>query len=244
MAKAKTLAALAGLAGLAYAMRNKGKYDEDAGDQKTSSYTKDTKKVEAKDEPRRQITDYIKKAPEAEDANYGNEGRRTSMGVETMTKAAPKAAAAKRAPSDRREMESGMSRGTRPAIAKNPNYSNEGRSSIAPAAKNPDYSNEGRSSTAPTSTPTITPVKTTTGGRVPTLEEAAANRQAAYDKFKSVGSGVADYVRNFETPAERRSREAKEALGMKRGGMVSKASSASSRADGIATKGKTRGKIC
>jgi hypothetical protein len=51
MAKAKDLAALAGLAGLAYAMRNKDKSNEDAGDQKTSSYTKDTKKVEATDEP-------------------------------------------------------------------------------------------------------------------------------------------------------------------------------------------------
>jgi hypothetical protein len=243
MAKAKTLAALAGLAGLAYAMRNKGKYNEDAGDQKTSSYTKDTKKVEAKDEPRRQITDYIKKAPEAEDANYGNEGRRTSMGVaptlKTITKAAPTAKTP--STSDARNLESGMSRGTRPSVAKNPDYSNEGRISAAPTAKNPDYSNEGRNSVTPTSTP----VKTSTGfSRVPTSEQASANRQAAMDKVKSVGSDVADYVRNFETPAERRSREAKEASGMKRGGMVSKVSSASSRADGIATKGKTRGKIC
>jgi len=54
-------------------------------------------------------------------------------------------------------------------------------------------------------------------------------------------------VKNFETPAERRSREAKEASGMKRGGMTKMASggmTASSRGDGIATKGKTRGKIC
>ena len=123
-----------------------------------------------------------------------------------------------------------------------------------------------------------TAVKTTTQGpatsaksaassgssRVPTPEQAAANRQAAYDKLKSVGSSVADYVRNFETPAERRAREAKnpppkstprefneDALStgsaMRRGGMVKKMASggmtASKRADGIASRGKTRCKM-
>jgi hypothetical protein len=87
MARAKDLAGLAALGFLGYKMSQMGKNKDNAGDQKTSSYTGDTKKVEAKDEPRRQITDYMKKAPEAEDANYGNEGRRTSMGVETATKA-------------------------------------------------------------------------------------------------------------------------------------------------------------
>jgi hypothetical protein len=64
---------------------------------------------------------------------------------------------------------------------------------------------------------------------------------------KKVGSGIADYVSNFETPAERRSRLSKQPAGMKRGGTVKMASggmTASRRADGIATKGKTRGKIC
>jgi len=64
---------------------------------------------------------------------------------------------------------------------------------------------------------------------------------------KKVGSGIADYVRNFETPAERRSREAKESSGMKRGGAVKMASggmAASRRGDGIAQRGKTRGKMC
>ena len=43
--------------------------------------------------------------------------------------------------------------------------------------------------------------------------------------------------------ADAKRRAAKE-RGYKSGGMVAKASSASSRADGIASKGKTRGKIC
>ena len=89
--------------------------------------------------------------------------------------------------------------------------------------------------------------------------------------LKKAGSAIADY--KFETPAERRSREAKEpkaatpysrtqterddealtrGSAMKRGGAVKKMasggmtsrSSASSRGDGIASRGKTRGKIC
>jgi hypothetical protein len=84
-------------------------------------------------------------------------------------------------------------------------------------------------------------------GRVPTPEQASANRQAAMDKVKGFGSSVMDSISNFETPAERRSREAKEASGMKKGGSVKKMASggsASKRADGIAQRGKTRGKMC
>lgn len=96
----------------------------------------------------------------------------------------------------------------------------------------------------------VSPTALAPSGRVPTPEQAAANRQAAMDKVKSFGSGVMDSISNFETPAERRSREAKEATGMKRGGSVKKkasggsVTSASKRADGIAQKGKTRGKMC
>jgi hypothetical protein len=272
MAKARDIAALAGLAGLAYANRDKlfgGKktYNEDAGDQKTSSYTGDNKKVSASDD-RMSNEDYIKsrtkKAPEAEDANYGNEGRRTSMGVSSVSKSAPKTAAPAKitSASDARTSETNKTRG-RPAEPKNPNYSNEGRSSTAPS-KNPNYSNEGRSSTAPTVASkvgdvakdvAVTAVKAANPvaaaaykfGTTPTPEQASANRQAAYDKVKSVGSSVANYVKNFETPAERRSREAKEASGKKHGGSIKMASggmTASRRGDGIATKGKTRGRIC
>jgi hypothetical protein len=122
------------------------------------------------------------------------------------------------------------------------------------------------SSTAAVKKAAATPVSKSTNSNVPTSEEAAANRQEAYDKVKSVGSSVVDYVKNFETPAERRAREAKnpspktsstrdyneDALSsgsaMRRGGAVKKMASggmtASRRADGIATKGKTRGKMC
>jgi hypothetical protein len=264
MAKAKTLAALAGLAGLAYAYnknKNKDESKTDTGDE-TERLAKRGDRMSNED----YIKSRMKKAPEAEDANYGNEGRRTSMGVapapKTTTKAAPKLETYTTR-KDPREAEAGMSRGTRPAVAKNPNYSNEGRNSVAPA-KNPNYSNEGRSSTAPTIASKVGNIAKNTAvaavkaanpvataayefGTTPTSEQASANRQAAYDKVKSAGSKVVDYVKNFETPAERRSREAKEASGMKRGGSVNMASggmTASRRGDGIASRGKTRGKIC
>jgi hypothetical protein len=79
-----------------------------------------------------------------------------------------------------------------------------------------------------------------TPGKVPSSEQAAANRAAAVDKVKSVAGSIGDYFSNFKTPAERRSDEAKQSTGMKKGGSVS----ASSRGDGIAQRGKTRGKMC
>jgi len=88
------------------------------------------------------------------------------------------------------------------------------------------------------------PSATKTGSsRVPTSEQAAANRAAAAEKVKGMGSSIADYFSTYETPAERRNKERKEkaAKGYSSGGSVS---SASRRADGIATKGKTRGKMC
>jgi hypothetical protein len=130
-----------------------------------------------------------------------------------------------------------------PARLVNPNpsagstdYSNEGRGS-----KPPDYSNEGRGSKPKVSTD-FTP------GKVPSSEQAAANRAAIGDSIKKGLSSVGDYLRNFKTPAERRSEEAKKSTStMKRGGSVKKMASggmASSRADGIAQRGKTRGKMC
>jgi hypothetical protein len=92
--------------------------------------------------------------------------------------------------------------------------------------------------------------KKTSSSRVPTSEEAAANRKAIVDKISSAGQSVSDYVSNFETPAERSNRERKEkatksnAKGGKikayaKGGTVS----ASKRGDGIAQRGHTKGRI-
>jgi hypothetical protein len=55
-----------------------------------------------------------------------------------------------------------------------------------------------------------------------------------------IGSSISNYFKNFKTPAQRKAQEQKASKGYASGGSVS---SASKRADGIATKGKTRGKM-
>jgi hypothetical protein len=271
MTKAKTLAALAGLAGLAYANRDKLFGGKDKDDKRTDARSPgDEMSVYAAnrgmpdEEPRRKIESYIKKAPEDEKGSAQSDvlkavtaakeapnDKAPNQGV-IPPKSSGKSAAAKQAPSGRREDEAGMGRGTRGADASKAYPSGVmGGARQADTAKNTDYSNEGRSSTAPTIASKVgdvvkTVAKTAYSG-VPTSEQASANRQAAMDRVKGFGKGVVDYVSNFETPAERAARERKEASGMKRGGMTKMASggmTASRRGDGIASRGKTRGKIC
>lgn len=64
-----------------------------------------------------------------------------------------------------------------------------------------------------------------------------------YGAFGSIHKAMSEYKTPAEARSEeRRKREQKELAGMKKGGMVK--SSASKRADGIAQRGKTRGRIC
>jgi hypothetical protein len=218
----------------------------------------------------------MKKAPEAEDANYGNEGRRTSMGVssapKTTTKAAPKLETITTR-KDPREAEAGMTRGTRPSVAKNSDYSNEGRNSIAPSksTSTSGSSEEGMRNYKPRSTPS--------SSTDPRSAESGMSRGTRTTSMAGAGRGFV----NPPVPAPKDPREAEAGMSrgtrtttppfkggqkgydeagnfmggqrgfdeagnpMKKGGMVKMASggmTASRRADGIATKGKTRGKIC
>jgi len=167
---------------------------------------------------------------------------------------------------EKRDLEADMSRGTRaaPKPVSTVSSSEEGMKNYVP--RRTPTATPATSSTPPAPKSTVSssaegmknyvprraPATDFTPGKVPSSAQAAANRQAVMDKAKSVASGVSDYISNFETPAERRSREAKQASGMKRGGavkkmasggMTSKVSSASKRADGIASRGKTRCKM-
>jgi hypothetical protein len=97
-------------------------------------------------------------------------------------------------------------------------------------------------------------------GKTPTSEQARVNREAVADTVKEVASDVTDYANKpFLSPMMRKAEENKgktyrdssgkvqTATGMKRGGAVKKMASggmASSRGDGIAQRGKTRGRIC
>jgi hypothetical protein len=71
--------------------------------------------------------------------------------------------------------------------------------------------------------------------------ESSARREKAMDAVKSVGSGIGGFfskaMENYRSTVPRYNKEKKMASG-------GKVSSASSRGDGIATKGKTRGRMC
>ena len=225
MAKARDIAALAGLAGLAYANRDKlfgGKktYNEDAGDQKTSSYTGDTKKVEAKD------------TKDTAEASTADEGYKSNV---LKALATPKAASNDKAgnqgvlppksltpevkPKPKSKVASGAEASNKTDAMRN--------ASRKPVAKNPNYSNEGRSSTAPA------PTTATQGPARNVLEEAKENVR----RSNAARSSMAEANR----PKMEVGRLPKQGPGLsnfKSGGSVS------SRADGIAQRGKTRGKMC
>jgi hypothetical protein len=189
---------LAGLAGLAYAMRKKG-------DSSTTDTGDETERLKARkpaeEEKRRQITDYIKKAPEDE------KGSAQSDVLKTVTS---------------------------PKAASNDKAGNQGvlpQKSLTPEVKPKALSEPA--------------VDNTTAAAIPSGIMGGARQQT------STVSSSAEGMKNYKprrTPPSARSpgdemsetaKKYKRPTLMKEGGMT-----ASSRADGIATKGKTRGKIC
>ena len=193
MARAKDLAALAGLAGLAYAMRNKDKSNEDAGDQKTSSYTGDTKKVEAKDEPF--------KATHGSSYTPGNAGTARS----------------------------GVGNATNDPIVKPPK--------VVPAK--PAAADEPAGLTTPVSSANRTDQLANLSRAV---KREAKTKQFAADVPYQESAQKTDALRvssRAAAAADARRRAAKQSS-YKSGGMTS---SASKRADGIASRGKTKCKM-
>ena len=203
MAKARDIAALAGLAGLAYANRDKlfgGKktYNEDAGDQKTRSYTGDTKKVEAKD------------TKDTAEASTADEGYKSNV-LKAIT--APKAASNDKAGNQ------GVLGGSTPPSKPKPKLKPRGMT----GAQNTALANANR-------------------GMGKAVTTAASDEGARLGNIKA----AKDYNRGLEMEKQILNNMITNPP-MKKGGMVKMASggmTASRRGDGIATKGKTRGKIC
>lgn len=223
MAKARDLAALAGLAGLAYAMRNKGDKD-DAGDQKTSSYTKDTKKVEATDEPF--------KATHGSSYTPGNAGT-ARLGVGNATNdpivkppkvVSPKPIAADVAPT--KPMASAAQRTDQLA-------------NLSRAVKREDKTKNRAKSEFPDASSRFEGDNYTTVTNARALNEKL-NREAGSGTSSGYKTDAMKVASRAAAAADRQRKMAQQSS-YKSGGMTS---SASSRADGIATKGKTRGKIC
>jgi hypothetical protein len=273
MAKARDIAALAGLAGLAYAMRNKGKSNEDAGDQKTSSYTKDTKKVEAKDGDEGYKNNVLKAITQKREGSNDQAGNQGVLGGDKPVSKSTSKPASKAAPKletittrkDPREAEAGMTRGTRTT----PKDPREAEAGMSRGTRTTSMAGAGRGSVNP---PVPAP-------KDPREAEAGMSRGTRTTSMAGAGRGSVNPP--APKPADPRSAEAGMSRGtrittppfkggqrgydeagnfmggqrgfdeagnpMKKGGMVKMASggmTASRRADGIATKGKTRGKIC
>jgi flagellar hook-associated protein FlgK len=121
-------------------------------------------------------------------------------------------------------------------------------------AKDENYSNEGRYKAAPT----ISAKKETyrdASGKVQTKTSAAdrsadmaARRESLMSGIKNVGSSIGNMFskakQNYEStrPVSRQVQKERDQAASR--GNLAKGGTASSRADGIATKGKTRGKMC
>jgi hypothetical protein len=234
-------------------MASKGKDKDDAGDQKTSSYTGDTKKVEAKDEPFK---------PTNESA-YASRSNMTPMqGVGDATNdplpkpkpaPAPKVIKSVSEPSDKsvklapenRDLEANMSRGTRtPANpASTVSSSEEGMKNYkprrTPAASTSSSSAEGMKNYKPRRTPAASTSSSSAEG----MKNYKPRRAPAAAPFKGGQPGY-DEAGNF-LGGRRGYDEAGNP--MKKGGKVKKMASGgmtvSKRADGIASRGKTKCKM-
>jgi len=128
-------------------------------------------------------------------------------------------------------------RSSKPAVAKN-TTANAYKSGIMGGSAQPDYSNEGRAGVAPDMS-----------GKLKTETTTPSQPTARRETYKGL-DGKIHYKEDVAKPSTstmRNPRTGREMTTFKKGGAVKMASggmTASRRADGIATKGKTRGKIC
>lgn len=244
MAKAKDLAALAALAGLAYVNRDKLFGGKDKDKSQSSGMTPEQNdelatanrisKLSGESDALARSNKGMSPGQSALDStNVGvlnalgapktaPNDKAPSQGVlspKSITpKAAPKAAAAKQAPSDPRNLEAGMSRGT---VNREELTKNRAKSEFPDASSRFEGDN----------------YTTVTNARA--LNEKL-NREAGSGTSSGYKTDAMKVASRAAAAADRQRKMAQQSS-YKSGGMTS---SASSRADGIATKGKTRGKIC
>lgn len=231
MAKnAGRLAGLAALAGAAYMMsKDKDKGTTDSNPTRGSG--RDSTETRLKT-PAQSIAESDKSDKSSSISTKGESGTTTpgpdksapdlseSRNKPASQRSTPSKPASASAPSlapENRNLEAGMSRGTRAAPA-------------APTASTVSSTEEGMANYKPRRTPTA-PVST-----VSSSEEGMKN----YVPRKPIYRQETQQERAERYVAKRR---AAQDAGMKKGGMTSTASSASKRADGIASKGKTKCKM-
>jgi hypothetical protein len=233
------LAGLAALAGAAYMMsrgKDKGKSD-DAGDQKTSSYTKDTKKSESKDES-------FKPTNESAYASRSNMTPMRGVGDATndplpKPKPAPKPKVEAQVDKEAKGNADAKTTSVVPGGAKKRTEGNEPMPSLKAvearvASNRTDALRNASRKTAASNTPKsktpAAPASAPTTSKTPDAPKSAATT----DKFKHE-MPIAKFFKGIREAGNRGNPDAK----MASGGMT-----ASRRGDGIAQRGKTRGKMC
>ena len=154
------------------------------------------------EEKTRQISDYMAKAPESEGADYGNEGNRTSMerSASTVTKVKkPSASGDAQAPKTEVKMTGSPEM---PSTKESVAPSKAAPVSSAPVGK-PYRTMGGKMARA---TPEVeTPLDQQWG-----LHNVVPNAKYYAGQAAKAAGAAAEAIKNFETPAERRSRLAKE----------------------------------
>lgn len=222
MAKAKNLAGLAALGALGY-MLTRDKPSENAGDQKTSSYTGDTKKVEALEDAVTNESSYTPGNTGTPRQGVGDatndplpKKRIKSLAAVDRVAGSPDSEAGNSRgtrPADRRSAEAGTSRGTRKT-----SVAGAGRGVVNPAPVKPAGPRDLESGMS-------------RGTRKPTPPFKGG--QPGYDEAGNFMGGRGGYDEAGNP--------------MKKGGKVKKMASggmtASRRADGIASRGKTKCKM-
>jgi len=260
MAKAKDLAGLAALAGLGYMLSSQSRNKVDLSETKDSNPDRGAGYVATatREEPRRKMTDNMKKAPLDDTDKYPSG---VMGGARMADKPAPKPAPVKDVDSyanyEGGDLLTGAKLRTQPASnVADAERNEEAAKSVAKAAQ----VDANRAANAGDNKAATTKYSEATD-QYKNLSNAAAVTNARKKEAKlsrrSPGDEMSDYAAKQAALRDARANEmqretrgqvrntayAKPTL-MKKGGSVSKVSSASSRADGIATKGKTRGKIC
>lgn len=266
MARAQDLAGLAALAGLGYMLSKKGDTATstdtggDSNPTRGAGYNSTETRPEA-EAPRRQITDYMAKAPQ-DPREAGSETQSASSDVFANT-----------APVKPRNVVTGSNlppvKSAVPAVGGDENYGNEGRGSKSPALMAMNEAN-GADTRSANRGDQLQDLSRAVNREAKTSKAAQGNsegnvtyhtrefqnydgtpnkpRQEMYDKAgantQSAAKTDALAVASRAARAADAKRRAAKASGYKSGGSVSKVSSASKRADGIASKGKTRGRIC
>jgi len=244
MAKAKNLAGLAALGALGY-MLTRDKPSESAGDQKTSSYTGDTKKVEALENAFTNESSYTPGGTGAPRQGVGDatndlppKKRIKSLAAVDRVSGSPDSETGRSRgtrPADQRSAEAGTSRGTRKT-----SIAGAGRGSVNPTSVNPSISKNLATSKSRLDSGGSSPSLAAMEARKAARDEEA--RRANIDAYRSDVLG-----QNMENRVLKNMQDEPTPGMMKKGGAVKKMASggmtASKRADGIASRGKTKCKM-